>query len=71
MHPFIEILLLLAIAGLIVYLIERFVPMGEPIRTIFRVLVGVFAIVWLLDVLGVSNVSGCHGRSGDSVLDGR
>jgi len=51
-----ELLLSIALLGLIVWLIETYIPMSPPFLTIFRVVVGICLILWLLRVFGVADI---------------
>ena len=46
------ILLALAVVGLIVYLIETYLIKSEPFRTVERVVVALFLIIWLIYYFG-------------------
>jgi hypothetical protein len=50
---FITLLILLVIIGVAVYLLETYVPMSPPIKTVIRVLVVLFVVLLLLDVFGI------------------
>jgi hypothetical protein len=58
--PILTILVVLVILGLCLYLVERFIPMAEPIKLVIRVVVVLLLIVWLLSLIGV--VSPIHLR---------
>lgn len=47
------ILLALVIAGLVLWLVNTYIPMDHKIKTIFNVVVVIVVIVWLLKVFGV------------------
>lgn len=51
--PLLTILLVLVIIGVCLYLIETYIPMSPPIKTVIRVIVILVLVVWLLQVLGV------------------
>lgn len=51
--PILTVLLVLVVAGLILYLINRFIPMDATIKTILNIVVVIILIVWLLKVFGV------------------
>ncbi len=51
----IGLIITLAIVGLLVYLIETFIPMAAPFKTVIRIIVVVCLILWLLRVFGVMN----------------
>jgi len=52
----IQILLVLIVIGLILYLVERFIPMSEPIKIIIRVLVVILIILYLVQAFGLSDL---------------
>lgn len=52
----ITVLIVLVIVGLCLYLAETYVPMSPPIKTVLRVVVVLFLILWLLRVFGVPDV---------------
>lgn len=47
------ILLVLIIAGLVLYLVNRFIPMEGNIKSLLNWVVIIFLIVWLLKAFGV------------------
>ena len=49
----IGVIVILVIAGVGLWLLNSYVPMAQPIRTIVNVLVVLVVIVWLLQILGV------------------
>ncbi len=49
------ILITIILVGLILYLVEQFVPMAPPIQTVFRVVVVLFLLIWLLRIFGVAD----------------
>lgn len=49
----IELLIVLVICGVCLYLVENYVPMSPPIKTVIRVVVVLFLIVFLLRAFGV------------------
>lgn len=49
----IGVLLVLVIVGVCLYLIETYVPMSPPIKTVIRVLVVLFIVLWLLQTFGI------------------
>ncbi len=49
----ITILITLVIVGVCLYLIETYIPMSDPIRTIIRVVVVLFLILFLLSTFGL------------------
>jgi hypothetical protein len=51
--PFIEIVIVLIIVGVLLSLVNRYIPMASSIRTILNVFVVVVVCVWLLQAMGV------------------
>lgn len=56
--PILTVLLVLVVAGLIVYLINRFIPMDATIKSILNIVVVIIIIIWLLKVFGVWSALG-------------
>ncbi len=51
-----EVLVVLVIVGLCLYLVETYVPLSPPIRTVIRVVVVLFLVLWLLRIFGVADL---------------
>jgi hypothetical protein len=49
----ISVIVVLVVLGLVLYLIETYIPMAPPIKTVLRVVVVLFLILWLLQVSGI------------------
>ena len=49
------ILLVLILAGVLLWLVNQYIPMDGKIRTILNIVVVVLIVVWLLKVFGVFN----------------
>jgi hypothetical protein len=64
MAPMIELLLVLVLVGVGLYLVNTYVPMAPPMKTIVNVVAVLVVIVWLLDGFGLLQGfgSGWHGR---------
>ncbi|MEX0988516.1 MAG: Thivi_2564 family membrane protein [Bacteroidales bacterium] len=59
--PLLHILLVIIIAGVVLYLVNNFIPMSRNIKKILNIVVVVILIVWLLNVFGVfSNLGHYH-----------
>lgn len=52
----IGVLLALVIVGVVLYLVEVYVPMSPPIKTILRIVVVLFVVIWLLSLFGLLNM---------------
>ncbi|WP_349677711.1 MULTISPECIES: Thivi_2564 family membrane protein [unclassified Flavobacterium] len=53
--PIFNILLVLIIVGVLLWLVNTFIPMDGKIKKIFNVVVVILVIVWLLKVFGLLN----------------
>jgi hypothetical protein len=51
--PLVQILLLLIIIGVVLWLINSYVPMAGSIKSILNAVVVIAVIVWLLNVFGL------------------
>ena len=51
--PIIQLIIVLAVIGLLLWLLNTYVPMADPIKTIINVGVVIAVILWLLNVFGV------------------
>lgn len=49
----ISIILVLIIVGVLMWLINSFIPMAAPIKTLLNVVVFIVLIIWLLQVFGL------------------
>jgi hypothetical protein len=57
--PLITVLLVLVIVGVVLWVINRFIPMAASIKTILNIVVILAVVVWLLSVFGiVTGISG-------------
>lgn len=53
--PLITVLLVLIIVGVLLWLVNTYIPMDSKIKSIFNIVVVIFVIIWLLKVFGVFN----------------
>lgn len=51
--PILTILIVLIIAGVILWLINTYIPMDHKIKTILNVVVVIIVIGWLLKIFGI------------------
>ena len=59
--PLIQIVLLLIVVGVILWLINQFIPMAASIKSILNAVVVIAVIIWLLNVFGIlSNTGRVH-----------
>ena len=54
----ITVVLTLIVVGFVLYLINRFIPMAGPIKSILNIVVVVVVVIWLLYGFGVLGSSG-------------
>jgi hypothetical protein len=52
------IVVVLVVVGLILWLINNFIPMDRKIKTILNVVVVIFVIIWLLRAVGLFDSMG-------------
>lgn len=52
----IEMLIVLVVVGVILYLINNYVPMAAPIKTIINVVVVLLVVIWLLRLFGIVDI---------------
>jgi hypothetical protein len=46
-----SLILLLIVIGVVLYLVNRFIPMDQAIKTILNVVIVVVIIIWLIEAL--------------------
>lgn len=51
----IETLVILVIIGVALYLVETYIPMSPPIKTIVRVIAVLCLVIFLLNTFGITN----------------
>ncbi len=54
----IQIILILVVIGVILYLVNRYIPMASSIKSILNIVVIICVIIWLLKVFGVIGSTG-------------
>ena len=59
--PLLQIAITLVVVGVLLWLVNRFIPMQGTIKSILNVVVVLCVIVWLLNVFGIlSSMHGIH-----------
>jgi hypothetical protein len=59
--PLINILIILIVVGVLLWLVNSYIPMDRKIKSILNVVVVVVVIIWLLKVFGLlSSVTSIH-----------
>ena len=51
--PLINLIIILVVVGVILYLINNYIPMDRKIKSILNIVVVIVVIIWLLSVFGV------------------
>ncbi|MHB1664380.1 MAG: Thivi_2564 family membrane protein [bacterium] len=51
--PLISVLLILIVVGVILWLVNNYIPMASSIKTILNAVVVIVVILWLLEVFGI------------------
>ena len=51
--PLIQVVVVLIVVGVLLWLINRFIPMAGSIKTILNAVVVIAVVLWLLSVFGV------------------
>jgi hypothetical protein len=54
----ITIIIYLVIVGVALYLLNTYVPMAAPIKTVINVIVVLILIIWLLNAFGIAHFQG-------------
>lgn len=58
MSPLINVIIVLVVVGLILWLINRFIPMQSTVKSILNIVVIICLILWLLRAFGIWNGGG-------------
>jgi hypothetical protein len=59
--PLIQLVIVLVVVGVILWLINSYIPMQSTIKKILNVVVVVAVVIWLLSVFGViGSLQGIH-----------
>jgi len=53
--PLFQVVLVLIVVGVLLWLVNRFIPMAGSIKTILNAVVVIAVILWLLNVFGMMN----------------
>jgi hypothetical protein len=51
--PLLQILLTLIVVGVLLWLVNRFIPMAGSIKSILNAVVVIGVVLWLLDIFGL------------------
>lgn len=53
--PLIQVVVVLVVVGVILWLINRFIPMARSIKSILNAVVIIAVVLWLLNIFGISS----------------
>lgn len=51
--PIIQLIVILVIVGVILWLVNSYIPMDQKIKTILNIVVVIAVVLWLLSVFGL------------------
>jgi hypothetical protein len=51
--PLLTVLIVLIVAGVVLWLVNNYIPMDRKIKTILNVVVVIIVIIWLLKLFGI------------------
>jgi hypothetical protein len=59
--PLIQVFVVLIVVGVLLWLVNRFMPMAGSIKTILNAVVVIVVVVWLVNVFGLLHyITGMH-----------
>jgi hypothetical protein len=51
--PLLQVVLVLVVVGVLLWLVDRFIPMASSIKSILNAVVTIAVVIWLLNVFGL------------------
>jgi hypothetical protein len=51
--PLLQVVLVLVVVGVLLWLVDRYVPMASSIKSILNAVVTIAVVLWLLNVFGL------------------
>jgi hypothetical protein len=59
--PLVTVVVVLIVVGVLLWLVNTYIPMDSKIKNIFNIVVVIFVIIWLLKVFGIfDNLMNVH-----------
>jgi hypothetical protein len=59
--PLLQVVLVLIVVGVLLWLVNRFIPMASSIKSILNAVVVIAVVLWLLNIFGLlSSLSTIH-----------
>ena len=53
--PLLQLVMVLIVVGVLLWLVNRFIPMQRTIKSILNVVVVIAVVLWLLNIFGLFN----------------
>ena len=53
----ISLIVVFVIVGLILYLVNTYIPMAQPVKTVLNVVVVIILCLWLLSAFGITDLT--------------
>ncbi|NLC71968.1 MAG: hypothetical protein GX751_11500 [Desulfuromonadaceae bacterium] len=53
--PLLQVIIVLIVVGVLLWLINRFIPMAGSIKSILNAVVVIAVVLWLLNIFGILN----------------
>lgn len=54
--PLVQMIVVLAVIGVVVWLLTTYIPMDPPIKTVIVVITVLVLCLWLLSLFGIGNI---------------
>lgn len=54
--PILNVLIVLIVAGVLLWLVNNYIPMDRKIKNILNVVAVIFVLIWLLKVFGIVSI---------------
>ena len=51
--PLLQVVLVLIVVGVLLWLVDRFIPMASSIKSILNAVVTIAVVLWLLNIFGL------------------
>ena len=51
--PLVQVILILIVVGVLLWLVNNYIPMAGPIKSILNAVVVIVVVLWLLNVFGL------------------
>jgi hypothetical protein len=59
--PLVQVVLVLIVVGVLLWLVDRFIPMASSIKSIMNAVVVIAVVLWLLNIFGLfTSLSAIH-----------